>query len=45
MSNSTRKYGFTMLVLCVIALCLPAIFMPNVNGQNPIIGQQDPCKK
>jgi hypothetical protein len=40
MSKLTRKYGFTILVLSVIALCLSAIFMPNVNGQNPIIGNK-----
>lgn len=40
MSKLTRKYGFAMLVLSVIALCLSAIFMPNVNGQNPMIGNK-----
>ena len=44
MSNLTRKYGFTILVLSVIALCLSAIFMPNVNGQNPIIGNKTLAK-
>ena len=44
MSKLTRKYGFTMLVLSVIALCLSAIFMPNVNGQNPMIGNKTLAK-
>ena len=44
MSNLTRKYGFTILVLSVIALCLSAIFMPNVKGQNPIIGNKTLAK-
>lgn len=44
MSKLTRKYGFTMLVLSVIALCLSAIFMPNVNGQNPMIGNKTHAK-
>ena len=44
MSNLTLKYGFTILVLSVIALCLSAINMPNVNGQNPIIGNKTLAK-
>ena len=44
MSKLTRKYGFTMLVPSVIALCLSAIFMPNVNGQNPMIGNKTLAK-
>jgi hypothetical protein len=44
MSKLTRKYGFTMLVLSVIALCLSAIFMPNVHGQNPMIGNKTLAK-
>jgi hypothetical protein len=44
MSKLTRKYGFTILVLSVIALCLSAIFMPNVHGQNPMIGNKTLAK-
>ena len=44
MSNLTLKYGFTIFVLSVIALCLSVIFMPNINGQNPIIGNKTLAK-